>query len=160
MPKANIHKYANPAAAWWSGSCRELGVDSTTSTPPENQVSLPSPGTCSIQEVHLGQLVFSALIQPSLLTCSDRQIHPHCPRTNEPIHLRCNPPDSAGSTSVALKPKQEAQGSGRCLALPSSPCSSVTSVASPGAPSSSARLHLLSPTGRKVTGGEGKNEGG
>lgn len=138
-------------------------MDSTSSTLPENQVSLPSPGTPSIQEVHLGQLVFSAFIQLSLLTCSDRQIHPHCPRTNGPIHSRRNPPDSAGSTSGALKPQQEAQGSGSCLALPSSPCSSVTSVASPGTPpssSSSARLPSLSATGRRVTGGEGRNEGG
>lgn len=135
-------------------------MDSTTSTLPENQVSLPSPGTCSIQEVHLGQLVFSALIQPSLLTCSDRQIHPHCPRTNEPIHPRRNPPDSAGSTSTsaALKPQQEAQGSGRCLAC--YPLPAPVSRPSPvPAPFSSARLPSLSPTVR-VTGGEGRNEGG
>lgn len=133
-------------------------MDSTTSTLPENQVSLPSPGTCSIQEVHLGQLVFSALIQPSLLTCSDRQIHPHCPRTNEPIHPRRNPPDSAGSTSAALKPQQEAQGSGRCLAC--YPLPAPVSRPSPvPAPFSSARLPSLSPTVR-VTGGEGRNEGG
>lgn len=115
---------------------RAVAVECRVWTPPpahclKNQVSLPSPGTCSIQKVHLGQLVFSALFQLSLLTCSERQIHPYCPRTNEPIHSGRNPPTPAYSTSAALKPPQEAQGSGRCLALPSSPCSSVTSVASP-----------------------------
>lgn len=126
--------------------------------PRQNQVSLASPGTRSIQEVHLGQVVFSALIQPSLLTCSDRQIHPRCPRTNEPIHPRRNPPDSAVSVSVsaALKPRPGAQGSGEMSGpaiLSLLQCHVRRQSRAP-----SDRLPSLSPTGR-VTGGEARNRG-
>ena len=61
---------------------------------PEKQVSLLSPGTESIQEVHQGQVVFGSHSCRLLLgggppahLLSDRQIHPHCLQTNGPIHL-------------------------------------------------------------------------
>lgn len=61
---------------------------------PVKEVSLLSPGTGNIQEVHQGQVVFGSHSCRLLLgrgppahLLSDRQIHPHCLKTNEPIHL-------------------------------------------------------------------------
>lgn len=61
----------------------------------KNEVSLLTPGTGSIQDVHLGQVVFTfsfmlcyAALRPSCSPAPTGKIHPHCLRTNEPIHLQ------------------------------------------------------------------------
>lgn len=91
---------------------------------PEKEVSLLSAGTENIQEVHQGQVVFGShscrlLLGggPSAHLLSDRQIHPHCLKTNEPIHLEGSHWQTRGR-STALMPGR-ARGNG-CLDLRSS----------------------------------------
>lgn len=63
LVSSHILFYGSRGYSLLNSSCQKQGVEMQSTPPsthPENEVSLLSPGTGSIQDVHLGQVVFGS----------------------------------------------------------------------------------------------------